>query len=265
MRLEPGSEVPFIGIVNSRRVIRPRSGGQPFVKATVKVDSGSVVPIVWWDAGRAPRTGARVQVRGRVREYDGASEVHALESVVERTGPPSDPTPQVIAFYMGCVEAEAAGSTRVRPGGTGHLELTVGTSPVCFDYELPADAGVDRWCRQREMALGEAIIAGDLNASFQGPSAEAHESNVARLADMGYRSAYHLATGLAHGEERDMTLRWIGEGKVPYFYHCDYIFVSGQLADQVESAQAGSMAEWVESGSPGRSDHCPVTADLAIT
>lgn len=160
MRLEPGNEVTFIGVVNSRRVIRPRSGGQPFVKATVKVDGGSVVPVVWWDAGRAPRTGARVQVRGRVREYDGAPEVHALESVVERTGSPSDPTAQVIAFYMGCVEAEAAGSTRVRPGGTGHLELTVGTSPVCFDYELPADAGVDRWCRQREMALGEAIIAG---------------------------------------------------------------------------------------------------------
>ena len=122
---------------------------------------------------------------------------------------------------------------------------------------------IDEW--HDPLSTGDVIIAGDLNASFQGPSVKAHEQNVARLADMGYRSAYHLATGLAHGEERDMTLRWIGEGKVPYFFHCDYIFVSGQLADQVESAQVGSMAEWVESGSPGRSDHCPVTADLSIS
>ena len=92
-----------------------------------------------------------------------------------------------------------------------------------------------------------------------------HADNVDGLEKMGCRSAYHLATGLAHGEERDMTLRWIGKVSVPHFFHCDYIFVSGQLADHVESAQVGSMTDWVETGSPGRSDHCPVTADLSIT
>ena len=119
---------------------------------------------------------------------------------------------------------------------------------------------IDEW--HEPLATGDTIIAGDLNASFQGPSVKAHTDNVARLEELGTRSAYHLASGLPHGEEQDMTLRWIGEGKVPYYYHCDYIFVSGQLADHVESAQVGSMSEWVESG---RSDHCPVTADLAIT
>ena len=119
---------------------------------------------------------------------------------------------------------------------------------------------IDEW--HEPLATGDTIIAGDLNASFQGPSVKAHTDNVARLEELGTRSAYHLVSELPHGEEQDMTLRWIGEGKVPYYYHCDYIFVSGQLADHVESAQVGPMNEWVESG---RSDHCPVTADLAIT
>ena len=57
----------------------------------------------------------RVKVEGRVREYNGAPEVHAANWVVERTGPPEDPVAQVIGFYIGCVEAESAGSVRVRP------------------------------------------------------------------------------------------------------------------------------------------------------
>jgi len=158
--LEPDNVVTLTGVVDSQHVIRPRSGAQPFVKAMIKVDDGSVVPVVWWDAGRAPKNGARVQVKGWVREHDGELEVHASESTVERTDTPSNPTAQVIAFYVGCVEAEAAGFTRVRPGGIGHLELASGRSPVCHDYKLPASADVDRWCEQRNMALGETIIAG---------------------------------------------------------------------------------------------------------
>ena len=160
MRLVPGEEVSVTGLVKARRVIRPRSGGQPFVKATMVTEDDDEVPAVWWDAGRAPATGARVKVRGRVREYDGAPEVHALEWVVERSGPPDDPVAQVIGFYIGCVEAEAAGSVRVRPGGAGHLELGAGPSPVLGARQLPTDEAVDRWCRQREMALGESIVAG---------------------------------------------------------------------------------------------------------
>lgn len=58
-----------------------------------------------------------------------------------------------------------------------------------------------------------------------------------------------------------MTLRWIGPGRTPYHYHCDYIFVSGELVAEVESSSVGPMSEWIETG---RSDHCPVTADLSI-
>ncbi|WP_420445273.1 AAA domain-containing protein [Candidatus Poriferisodalis sp.] len=160
MNLVSGSEMSIVGIVKNRDVVRPRSGGQPFVKATVTPEDGGDVPVVWWDEGRAPANGARVKVEGRVREYNGASELHASNWVVERTGPPEDPVAQVVGFYIGCVEAEAAGSVRVRPGSTGHVELTVGSSPIHGRSQLPADSRVDRWCQQREMALGESIIAG---------------------------------------------------------------------------------------------------------
>ena len=160
MNLVHGSEISIVGIVKNRDVVRPRSGGQPFVKATVTLDEGDEVPVIWWDEGRAPANGARVKVEGRVRDYNGSSELHASNWAIERTGPPSDPVAQVIGFYIGCVEAEAAGSVRVRPGSTGHLELTAGTSPIHARRELPRDKHVDRWCRQRQMALGESIIAG---------------------------------------------------------------------------------------------------------
>ena len=160
MNLLPGSEASIVGIVKNRLVVRPRSGGQPFVKATVTSDDGDEVPVIWWDEGRAPANGARVKAEGRMRDYDGSTELHASNWVVERTAPPSDPVAQVIGFYIGCVEAEAAGSVRVRPGSRDHLELTAGTSPILARRELPRDNNVDRWCRQRQMALGESIIAG---------------------------------------------------------------------------------------------------------
>ena len=156
----PGEEATVTGVVQDRRVIRPRSGSEPFVKATLVTDDGDEVTVVWWDAGRAPVEGARVTVRGRVSEYGGRLELHADVTDSERHGPPDDPVAQVIGFYIGCVEAEAAGEVRVRPGGRGHVELGAGASPLIGDRRLPGDDSVEQWCRQRELALGESIVAG---------------------------------------------------------------------------------------------------------
>ena len=160
MRLVPGEEGSETGGISDRRVIRPRSGSEPFVKATLVTDDGDEVTVVWWDAGRAPVEGARVTVRGRVSEYGGRLELHADVTDSERHGPPDDPVAQVIGFYIGCVEAEAAGEVRVRPGGRGHVELGAGASPLIGDRRLPGDDSVEQWCRQRELALGESIVAG---------------------------------------------------------------------------------------------------------
>jgi exonuclease III len=86
---------------------------------------------------------------------------------------------------------------------------------------------------EEEIVAGRCIIVGDLNASMQGPSREAHAVNLARAEDMGLVSAYHHANGVMHGEEPDMTLRWVGPGRVEYRYHCDFVFVTRDLTENL--------------------------------
>lgn len=105
------------------------------------------------------------------------------------------------------------------------------------------------------------IIAGDFNASAQGPNMTAHAANVETARQLGLVSAYHQANGIPHGQEPTMTLRWWGKGGEECGYHCDFIFCGQQLAGPNTSASVGDWATWVESE---RSDHAPVIATLAI-
>ena len=108
--------------------------------------------------------------------------------------------------------------------------------------------------------LGDRLVmAGDFNASAQGPSWKPHIRNMDRLADLGMVSAYHYHRGSEHGDESDMTLRWIGPGKTRYEYHCDFVMVSHDLAARIVSVEVGSMSEWVDAG---LSDHCPVIVEF---
>jgi endonuclease/exonuclease/phosphatase family metal-dependent hydrolase len=109
---------------------------------------------------------------------------------------------------------------------------------------------------------GRAIVAGDLNASYQGPSSRQNRINIDKVHELGAVSAVHAHQGIEHGADNEPpTLRWIGRGGTPSFFHCDYIFVSQRLASRVVDVSVGAPAVWIESG---RSDHCPLTVDLEL-
>lgn len=112
--------------------------------------------------------------------------------------------------------------------------------------------------RRRRNSL---VVAGDFNASVQGPTVRRHRANVVGLEQLGLTSVYHHWNSLAHGQEKDMTLRWMGPGSVERRYHCDFILVSDDLVPHVRSVQIGTFPEWIGSG---LSDHCPVVADLDV-
>jgi hypothetical protein len=120
--------------------------------------------------------------------------------------------------------------------------------------EAAARTGRDPWDR--------VVLAGDFNASFQGPSNSAHARTVAMLETAGMGSVHHLRSGQTHGEEVEQTLRWIGPGKVPHYYHCDYIWISQDLQLLLSAGAVGGQADWVDSG---LSDHAPVWADMALS
>ncbi len=126
-------------------------------------------------------------------------------------------------------------------------------------YAAQFAAVLDRW--REVITRDRVVLAGDLNASFQGPSVIPHQINIATLADLGAHSAVQIANGPLGPDDEPATLRWIGPGGKPYHYHCDYIVVSSALVPQVRAAEVGSMADWIDSG---LSDHCPVVVDLDI-
>jgi hypothetical protein len=151
----------------------------------------------------------------------------------------------------------------VSPTGTPSFTL-LAVWTITPRREVPAYAAqfsrtIDRWA---DVLKSEpVVIAGDLNASIQGPSTEAHRRNLERLRDLGVVSAYHEHHSVAHGAEEAMTLRWIGPGRGVHYYHCDFAFLSRVVAPHLAGAHVGTVPDWIETG---LSDHCPVIVDLAL-
>lgn len=114
--------------------------------------------------------------------------------------------------------------------------------------------------RARTSAL-PLVIAGDLNASAQGPSVVPHAVNVRSAAALGLVSVFHHVDRVEHGSESAMTLRWMGPGGIERRYHCDFVFASEQLCDEATRVEVGDWGEWIESG---RSDHVPVVAEFEV-
>ena len=124
-------------------------------------------------------------------------------------------------------------------------------------YAAQVAAVVERW--NPKLARGEVVLAGDFNCSTEGPALTAHGVNVKRLNALGVHSAYHAYRGLAHGEETEMTLRWIAKGRVPLRYHCDFIFMPTRLLERVRHVEIGHSSDWIEAG---LSDHAPVIVEI---
>lgn len=113
---------------------------------------------------------------------------------------------------------------------------------------------------KKEIGEGRVVLTGDFNCSAQTADPTAHLENIRELTTMGMHSAYHWAHGLPPGDEEAMTLRWVGRGGAPSWFHCDFIFVPTVLAGRLCSVQVGDPEEWV---GPGLSDHAPVRVELS--
>ena len=117
---------------------------------------------------------------------------------------------------------------------------------------------LDVW--QDRLRHPQLVIAGDLNDSMRPSAAGVSSANLGRLNAHGLRSAYHEHFCVAPGGEGHNTTRWIGRGRIPYYFHIDFVFLSADLRARLTAAEVGSMADWVEGG---QSDHCPVVATLS--
>ena len=160
MQLTDDRTVDATGTVGNRQVFH-FADGQALAKATlVPEDGGKPVPVVWWEPGRAPPDGARVRVKGRIREFGGETELHADETTVERAGTANGPLAAIAAFYLACVEAEAASSLRLRLGGKGHIVLREGANPLHETLHFAETSPHYGWFQARQAAVGETLLSG---------------------------------------------------------------------------------------------------------
>ena len=110
----------------------------------------------------------------------------------------------------------------------------------------------------KEIKSENLSIIGDFNTSIQGPSKGPHQENLQLLDSLNLFSAYHTLNGLNHGDEEEMTLKWIGPGKKEYLYHCDFIFLPKKILD---GGKSFIYKLW--SGEHTKlSDHQPVVVDI---
>ncbi len=160
MQLTEGETIDVAGTIDGRQVVE-YGEGQTMANAALLPDGGGApVQVVWWQHGRAPPDGARVRVSGVVKEFKGQLQVHAEKTGVERAGSAGGAMSSIAAFYLACVEAEAAGALRLRPDDGRHIVLCGTTSPLHGPVCIPEGSRHDRWFRDRQREVGEALLAG---------------------------------------------------------------------------------------------------------
>lgn len=105
------------------------------------------------------------------------------------------------------------------------------------------------------------IVAGDFNSNTiwdHEHGSKSHSEAVRRFKILGLDSAYHRATGEAHGAEKQATIYFRKSKAAPY--HIDYAFLSEALLDGLRSVTVGTYEDWIS-----LSDHAPVLVDFDLS
>jgi len=111
--------------------------------------------------------------------------------------------------------------------------------------------------RQRASLGSDALLCGDFNSSviWDKPKDRwRHAAVVETMAEQGYVSLYHHATGEAQGQETQPTFFLYRKPERPY--HIDYVFVPAALSGSA-TITVGAPADWIV-----LSDHLPLVVDL---
>ena len=109
-----------------------------------------------------------------------------------------------------------------------------------------------------EWFAGNTIIAGDWNSHscWDGTRTElTHTHAVTRLRQLGFDSAYHLATREQHGRESQQT--YSHRYSLDPSFHIDYVFLNTALSRRMSSFLVGDRVSWLH-----LSDHVPLTLNL---
>lgn len=158
--MKAGDRISLIGTVVSARS-GTASTGSRYVKATLNVDDGSRMDVVWWDAATAASEGQRVSVAGTVRTYNGKLELNVSDTRLQRPLPHDDRA-RVVGYLLECIEAEATSELSSPLRSSSTVLLTPKSIPMFTEraVDLPNDQATTRWAGQRMSAIGETVVVG---------------------------------------------------------------------------------------------------------
>ena len=111
------------------------------------------------------------------------------------------------------------------------------------------------------LSTSPAIVAGDFSHLLLARRAGGRRAPTPlarRLAALGFVSAYHVARGVAHGEEPEPT--FFRHRRLPGRHHADHVFVDLATARGLHDVTLGKAADWTTS-----SDHLPLVVELSLS
>ena len=160
MQLTSGEFFDRTGTIRGREVILSQNGKEYAKAILVLKDSDDQFPVIWWEPGQAPPDGSRVRIKGKVQKFNGTIQIHARNTLVERTGSTQDPLATIASFYLGCIEAEAARNLRFDLDGKNHILLGGTASPLHSTLKFPGDSPHSPWFKTLQGAIGETLLSG---------------------------------------------------------------------------------------------------------
>lgn len=103
-------------------------------------------------------------------------------------------------------------------------------------------------------------MVGDFNSHPRWDAERPHNHSAvsSRLGRLGLRSACHVNTGCAAGEQLHPTHYLYRHADRPY--HLDYLYASADLLQSLITVEVGTRAEWGE-----YSDHMPLAVEFQDT
>ena len=113
---------------------------------------------------------------------------------------------------------------------------------------------------RRFLRSAPAVVAGDFNnhVRWDKPGWPINHANAVRdMAHLGLVSAYHVARGVAAGNEPEPT--YFQHRRMSAGFHIDYVFMPADWTNRAFTLTVGRYQDWIE---PGLSDHVPLVLEI---
>lgn len=129
--LTDGDIVTLSGVLTNLRRGTDKNG-EGFAAGELVIDDHDEdsIALRWWNGAKCPEAGLRIFVTGKVREYNGQTQIAVSSTQLDPARASGDRISDLLTFWIQCLEAEAAANVRFNIGSDEQLLIESGHSPL---------------------------------------------------------------------------------------------------------------------------------------